>query len=187
MKSPIDYFSSIEDPRVDCAKDHLLSDIIFITIAAVICGAETWNDTIDAMGCQTAIAEKIIDNGADYLLAVKGNQGSLEQDAEYTIKFSKPVDIYEDTDIGHGRVETRTCKVVTDLSHIENVDKWKKLNCIVAIESTRYIKSTAQEQKETRLYITSLEASAKKIGESVRAHWGIENSLHTPGIGCRFQ
>jgi len=300
MKSPIDYFSSLEDPRVDRTKDHLLSDIIFITIAAVICGAETWNDielygntkqewlgkylqlpngipshdtfnrvysaldprkleacfidwmkdvchltdgevvsidgkairgskrgnsktmvhmvsawaqhnhmvlgqikvneksneitaipklleilaikgcivTIDAMGCQTEIAETIIDNGADYLLAVKGNQGSLEQGAEDTLRFCTPVDIYEDTDIGHGRVETRICKVFTDLTHIENVDKWKKLNCIVAIESTRYIKSTAQEQKETRLYITSLKPSAKKIGESVRAHWGIENSLH---------
>ena len=94
------------------------------------------------------------------------------------MRFCTPVDIYEDTDVGHGRVETRICKVFTDLTHIENVDKWGKLNCIVAIESTRYIKSTAQEQKETRLYITSLEPSAKKIGESVRAHWGIENSLH---------
>lgn len=64
------------------------------------------------------------------------------------------------------------------MTHIENADKWKNLNCIVAIESTRYNKSTAQEQKETRLYITSLEPSAKRIGESVRAHWGIENSLH---------
>ena len=69
------------------------------------------------MGCQTDIAEKIIDNGADYLLAVKGNQGSLEQGVEDTLKFSKPVDIYENTDVGHGRVETRVCKIFTDLTH----------------------------------------------------------------------
>ena len=299
MKSPINYFSDLTDPRVDRTKEHLLEDIIFIAIASVICGAETWNDmenygkskepwlkkflqlpngvpshdtfnrvfssldpteletcflewvksvaqitegevisidgksirgsrdkgsksivhmvsawanannmvlgqvkvdeksneitaipklldvlvlegcivTIDAMGCQTEIANKIVEKGADYILAVKGNQGSLEEGAEDTVRFIKPVDQYEDADSGHGRVETRRCFIYNDLSHIEPVSKWKNLKAVVKIEAERFIKSTGETQRETRLYITSCESNAKVIGSAIRAHWGVENSL----------
>ena len=247
MTTPIDYFSGLEDPRVERTKEHGLQDIIFITIAAVICGAETWNDienygkskepwlkgflqlpngipshdtfnrvysaldpekleecflkwvrsisvltqgevigidgksicgskargsksivhmvsawasqnqlslgqvkvndksneitaipklldklvingcivTIDAMGCQTKIAEKIISKGADYILAVKGNQGSLEGQVRDTVKLEGPDSEWESTDFGHGRIETRKCSVYTDLSHIESPEKWE--------------------------------------------------------------
>ena len=300
MNSVLSYFSNLADPRVERTKEHLLEDIIFITIAAVICGAETWNDienygkskknwlkqylrlpngipshdtfnrffsaldpegfekaflswikdisaltageivsidgktvcgsrgsdtkraihivsawananqlslgqvkvddksneitaipkllnvleikgcivTIDAMGCQRDIAKKIIEKGADYILAVKGNQGCLEEDIKRTIRFSKPTSEWEEEDFGHGRIETRKCFVYTDLSFIDKVLDWENLNGLIKIESIRYIKSTGKEEKETRLYITSSNATAEIIGKGVRSHWGIENSLH---------
>jgi predicted transposase YbfD/YdcC len=300
MQTPITYFTGITDPRVDRTKDHLMEDIIFITIAAVICGAETWNDiehygkskeswlrqylqlpngilshdtfnrffsaldpsefeeafllwikdiseltdgdvvsidgksicgsrvkdskravhivsawsranqlslgqvkvdeksneitaipkllnvlalkgslvTIDAMGCQRDIAGKIIEKEADYLLAVKGNQGCLEEDAERTVQFARPVSEWIEDDFGHGRIERRKCTLYNDLSFINNASAWKELNAIVKIEATRYHKSSGKEEKEVRLYITSSKGNAEFIGKGVRSHWGIENNLH---------
>jgi Transposase len=300
MNKNISYFSNLPDPRIERSKEHLLEDIIFITIAAVICGAETWNDienygkskenwlrqylqlpngtpshdtfnrffsaldpdlfeesflswiksiseltagdvvcidgktmrgtresdskravhiisawsnanqlslgqvkvdeksneitaipklldvlvlkgcfvTIDAMGCQKEIAKKIIEKEADYILALKGNQGCLEEDAERTIRFIKPSEEWTEEDFGHGRIEARKCSLYTDLSFIEQAKSWDKLSAVVKIETTRYIKSTGKEEKETRLYITSSNAGAETIGKNIRWHWGIENNLH---------
>ena len=300
MQTPISYFTELTDPRVDRGKEHSMEDIIFLTIAAVICGAETWNDienygkskefwlkqylrlpngipshdtfnrffsaldpeefeqaflswikdiseltagdvisidgkticgsrdgkskravhiisawsrsnqlslgqikvdeksneitaipkllnvlvlkgclvTIDAMGCQREIATQIIDKGADYLLAVKGNQGCLEEDAERTVRFTKPASEWIEDDFGHGRIEQRKCTLYNDLSFIDNASAWKNLSAIVKIEATRYIKSTGKEEKEVRLYITSSKENAEVIGRGVRSHWGIENNLH---------
>jgi predicted transposase YbfD/YdcC len=300
MQSPIDYFTELTDPRVDRTKDHLMEDIIFITIAAVICGAGTWNDieqygkskqswlgqylrlpngipshdtfnhffsaldpdefegaflswikevssltegeivsidgkticgsrsssgkravhivsawasanqlslgqvkvdeksneitaipkllkvlaiksctvTIDAMGCRREIAAEIIEKEADYILAVKGNQGNLEGNARETVRFTKAAEEWVEEDFGHGRIERRTCSVYRDLSFIENASVWKGLKGVVKIASTRYIKSTGKEESETRLYITGSEACAEVIGKGIRSHRGIENKLH---------
>ncbi len=300
MNNLISYFSNLPDPRVDRTKEHLLEDIVFITIAAVICGSETWNDienygkskevwlrqylqlpngipshdtfnrffsalepehfeaaflswirsistltkgdvvsldgktmrgtresgskyaihiisawsnsnqlslgqikvdeksneitaipqllevlvlkgclvTIDAMGCQKEIAKKIVKKEADYILALKGNQGYLQEDAERTIRFTKPSDEWVEDDFGHGRIEKRKCSLYTELTFIEQAKSWHMLNAVVKIEATRYIKSTGKEEKETRLYITSSKANAETIGKSIRLHWGIENKLH---------
>ena len=300
MESPINYFSNLKDPRVDRTKEHLLEDIIFITIAAVICGAETWNDienygklkkewlgqylqlphgipshdtfnrffssldpvqledsflewvrsvseltagevvsidgktlrgsraagsksvvhmvsawanvnqlslgqvkvdeksneitaipkllnvlalkgcivTIDAMGCQREIAAQIISKEADYMLAVKGNQGCLEEDIERSIRYLKPSDQWQEDDFGHGRIENRRCMVYDTLSFIDRKERWVGLKTIVKVESTRYMKSTGKEEKETRFYISSLLPDAQTIGKAIRSHWGIENSLH---------
>jgi predicted transposase YbfD/YdcC len=134
--------------------------------------------TIDAMGCQREIAEKIISKEADYILAVKGNQGILEENVEDTVRFSEVSSQWKEEDFGHGRIETRHCFLYKDLSFIENASRWKSLSAVVKIESTRYIKSTGKEEKQTRLYITSSDASAEIIGKAVRSHWGIENQLH---------
>lgn len=134
--------------------------------------------TIDAMGCQKAIAKKIIKRDADYILAVKGNQGRLEKKVKDVVRFAKSFDEDEQVDSGYGRVETRKCYLYNDFSHIEEPSKWEGLKAIVRIEAERYIKSTGQTQKETRLYITSCDSSAKMISDAIRAHWGIENSLH---------
>lgn len=296
----LSYFASMQDPRIDRTKDHLLEDIVFITIAAVICTAETWNEiedfgnakypwlstflalpngipshdtfnrffaaldpkefekcfvawvnsvaeitegevvsidgktirgsrgkgaksaihmvsawantnqmvlgqykvdqksneitaipallevlalkgciiTIDAMGCQTNIAQAIIDKEADYVLAVKDNQGTLHQNIEDSFRFIKPAMSHQDVDVDHGRVETRTCSVIDDLTMIENIQRWSGLKTIVKIDSERYIKSTGIKENETRYYITSMKPEAEKIGKSIRSHWGVENSLH---------
>jgi len=136
--------------------------------------------TIDAMGCQTKIAETIIDKGADYLLAVKENQKELYSDIIDTFRFTakEKLSQYEDVDTGHGRVETRICTFTSDLSQLSRADDWMGLNALVKIESIRYIKSSGVTQTETRYYITSLEQDAKSIGQAVRSHWSIENNLH---------
>jgi predicted transposase YbfD/YdcC len=75
-------------------------------------------------------------------------------------------------------VETRRCSVISDLSLIESLKEWTGLKTLVKIESERYIKNTGKTEKETRLYISSLQSNAELINRSVRAHWGVENSLH---------
>ncbi len=134
--------------------------------------------TIDAMGCQTEIAKKIIDQNADYILAVKGNQKTLQQNIEDSFRFLKPQDVSESVDAGHGRVEQRKCFVLKNLEHIENVPKWSGLKTIIKIESERYIKSTGVTEKSTRIYISSLDVPARTFQEYIRSHWSIENKLH---------
>jgi predicted transposase YbfD/YdcC len=80
--------------------------------------------TIDAMGCQTDIASKIIEKQADYILAVKGNQGNLEQAIADTVLFEKPETSSVQEDFGHGRIESRTCYAYSELGHIEGYEKW---------------------------------------------------------------
>jgi predicted transposase YbfD/YdcC len=110
--------------------------------------------TIDAMGCQKEIASKIIEKEADYILALKGNQGHLLEQAEDSFRFLHPASLDEQTDTGHGRVETRRCSVINDLSMIEHADEWEGLQCLVKVESTRYFKCSGKEETDTRLYIT---------------------------------
>ncbi len=134
--------------------------------------------TIDAMGCQSNIAQAIIDKQADYILAVKGNQGSLQEQVHDSFRFLKPKSIDEQQNVDHGRIEKRTCRIIEDLSMIEAVTKWQQLNQLVELESERIIKATGEIQKEKRYYITSLSSPAKDIACSIRQHWAIENSLH---------
>ena len=81
--------------------------------------------TIDAMGCQREIAEKIISKEADYILAVKGNQGCLEENIEDTVRFTQPASDWREDDFGHGRIESRHCYLYKDFSFIENAHRWK--------------------------------------------------------------
>ena len=134
--------------------------------------------TIDAMGCQTDIATKIRSNGANYILAVKGNQGSLEQSILDTIRFEKPVSINVDEDFGHGRIEKRTCYAYSSLSHVENIDKWKDLRTLIKIESEVYHKSNEETTTEQRYYISDLPPNASVLNKRIRQHWSVENNLH---------
>jgi len=136
--------------------------------------------TIDAMGTQTDIAEKIIKNGAHYILAVKENQKQLLEEIKDEFKFSKDIAVDTHLDIGHGRIETRKCSVVTNFLFIENQNnKWKNLKQVIKIESIREFKNSDKPtEKATRYYISSLENSAKEFQNNIRSHWGIENKLH---------
>lgn len=133
--------------------------------------------TIDAMGCQKAIAKKIVKKGADYILAVKENQKELFEDIQDSFRMLQPVSSSEDLDYGHGRIETRKSFVITDLSLLENSDKWKGLSSIVKVERERLFKATGKKEKETSFYISTL-GDAPVINNAVRKHWGIENKVH---------
>jgi predicted transposase YbfD/YdcC len=134
--------------------------------------------TIDAMGCQKEIAKKIIDGKADYILAVKENQKELHEQVKKMFQGIAKQSTNTQTDSGHGRVETRTCNVVDNLTFMDEKEEWKKLKTVIKIDSERYIKSEKKSTKETRYYISSLPADAEKINNAIRKHWFVENKLH---------
>jgi predicted transposase YbfD/YdcC len=134
--------------------------------------------TIDAMGCQRSIAEKIVAKKADYILAVKQNQGHLLAEIKDSFQTLATDAVAEEIDCGHGRVEQRRCSVIADLSLLENASEWVSLKGLVRIESERYHKATGKAERETRYYITSLKPDAERLNRAIRQHWGIENRLH---------
>ena len=134
--------------------------------------------TIDAMGCQKKIAKEIIDAKADYILMVKDNQKNLRIQIEDSFKTKESCSNNTTNDFGHGRIETRTCDVIDDLSLLKNRSDWKNIKSIVRITSVRIDKKTQKESIEQRYYITSLEADAAKLNKAIRSHWGVENNLH---------
>jgi len=134
--------------------------------------------TIDAMGCQKKIAKDIIGKGADYILMVKDNQKNLKIQIEDSFKTKETHITNTTTDFGHGRIETRTCDVLDDLSLLEKREDWKNIKSIVRITSQRIIKKTLKESTEQKYYITSLEADATKANQAIRSHWSVENNLH---------
>ena len=301
------HFSSLDDPRVDRTKAHLLIDIVVIAICAVICGAETWVDvenfgkakyqwfkkflalpngipshdtfgrvfsrldagqfqncfvswmqavsqvflgqvialdgkklrrshdktigkqaihmvsawalenqlvlgqlkvaeksneitaiphllevlaiagcivTIDALGCQTEIAQQIIAQDADYVLALKGNQGTLYEAAKDLFDYAQETayadgDYHKTVNKGHGRIETRECWTIAKpdyLTYLPNGLAWPSLHTLVMVKAERRI---GQETTlTTRYYISSLTTGAKHHLHVVRSHWGIENQVH---------
>jgi predicted transposase YbfD/YdcC len=300
MESRLKHFAELTDPRVERTKENLLQEILFITIAAVVWGAETWNDiefygktkrpwletfltlpggipshdtfnrvfsaldpeeletcfmawvrdvaqlsegevvsidgkairgsrqagkkamvhmvsawanannlvlaqrkvtdksneitaipkllqaleltgcivTIDAMGCQKTIARKITNKGATYIFGLKENQGELLRNVRDSFRWLPSKSVSQQIDGGHGRVETRVCTVIEDLSLIEKGRQWTALRSLVRVQSERYMKASGSVEHETRYYISSLAADAELLNRSIRQHWGIENSLH---------
>jgi predicted transposase YbfD/YdcC len=299
MNNPLKYFSELRDPRVERNREHLLEEILLIAIAAVLSGAESWNDmadygkakqewlktfltlpsgipshdtfnrvfsaldpeqmergfadwvgsiarltagevvaidgkalcgtreggkkivhmvsawaegnglvlgqrrvdeksneitaipkllnalelagtvvTIDAMGCQREIASRIVEKEADYVLAVKENQGNLLAQVKDSFQMLPADAVIEEVDCGHGRVEQRKCSVIGDLSLVEKAAEWESLRGLVRIEAQRYHKATGKTEREIRYYITSLKPDAKRLNCVIRQHWGIENKLH---------
>jgi predicted transposase YbfD/YdcC len=135
--------------------------------------------SIDAMGTQKEIAARIIDKGGDYVLALKGNQSSLHEDARLFFAdtaLSAACPRADETDAGHGRVEERVCRVVDAGWLAERHCDWKGLQSLAAVTARRVDKKTAAESVETRFYIASLPPDPKAILASVRAHWGIESA-----------
>jgi predicted transposase YbfD/YdcC len=139
--------------------------------------------TIDAMGCQRDIAKKIIDKKADYILALKGNQGTLRDDVEVFANEQKALNFrdttistHETVDGDHGRIETRNYTVIHDVGWLQERHNWPGLKGVVMVESQREIDGKITQ--ETRFYITSLVLLANAVGPMIRAHWAIENSLH---------
>jgi predicted transposase YbfD/YdcC len=137
--------------------------------------------SIDAMGTQKEIVQRIVDKGADYVLALKGNQPSLHEDA--ALFFADPACAATcarsaETDVGHGRIEERSCRAAEAGWLAARHPGWKGLRSLAAVTARRVDKKTGGESLETRFYIASLEPDPKAILAAVRAHWGIENNLH---------
>jgi predicted transposase YbfD/YdcC len=142
--------------------------------------------TIDAIGTQTKIAKTIIEQGGDYLLAVKENQGNLyedihdlfEDDQKYNFEGA-PYNYAKTVNKDHGRIEIRECWSISDLEYLANIrdqERWHGLKSLAMITSERRIGEKAEI--ETRYFISSMESDAQKILKVKRSHWGIENRLH---------
>jgi predicted transposase YbfD/YdcC len=135
--------------------------------------------SIDAMGCQKSIAQKICDGGGDYLLSVKGNQSTLHDDIVLFFEDKSLIEScsqHSEIDGGHGRIETRVAQATGDLEWLRERHDWPNLNSIAAITAT--VEQKGKRSIETRYYISSLAADPQRINRAVRSHWGIENGLH---------
>ena len=135
--------------------------------------------TIDAMGCQYAIADLIVKKEGDYIFSLKGNQESLASDVKLYFEDSNLVkpQSHMDYEKAHGRIETRQCQVMTDVKWLRDLHpKWKTIKSIIMIRSTREIKG--KSTTENRYYLSSLALPPERTLKAIRSHWAIENSLH---------
>lgn len=139
--------------------------------------------TIDAMGCQREIAKQITEKGGDYVLSLKGNQGSLHEAVKdfFNIAEAKEYagvkyNFLEEIDKGHGRVETRRYWITSHLETIPKTENWKGLTSIGMVERICWI--NGKETQEKRYFICSIPNNVKLFAKAVREHWGIENKLH---------
>jgi predicted transposase YbfD/YdcC len=141
--------------------------------------------TVDALGCQTKIAQKIVASEADYVLALKKNQEKLYEIVE--VLFSDPDEIrmtncanHKETNKGHGRVEIRKCWATNDEDYLNYIEQelghWEGLQSLIMVKSERRINGVSSN--ETRFFISSLPPDAKQLLHVIRSHWGIENKLH---------
>ena len=134
--------------------------------------------TADALNCQREIARQIVDQGGDYALALKGNQGTLHDDVRRFLDDPRsgtttaaPV-----VDGDHGRIETRTATVATDIGWLQEHHKWPGLAAVGKVVRVR--ETTDKTTTETAYYLLSTALSAERLNQVVRAHWGVENQLH---------
>lgn len=140
--------------------------------------------TLDAMGCQRAIAEQIVAQGADYVLGLKGNQGTLHEDVALLFDEQQgglagcQATLHQTCDKDHGRLETRRVVATEQIAWLHDSHAWPGLRSIAKVESRRELLAAGKVEEETRYYLSSLPGEAQQIGEAVRRHWGVENGLH---------
>jgi predicted transposase YbfD/YdcC len=171
------------------ATDAKSNEIMAIPTLLKLLALEGATVTIDAMGCQTTIAQQLVAQGADYVLALKDNHPHLRErvrlafiDARAAAGTPLPLaDVAPATthDRAHGRAETRRCLAIGDADYLAYIDpdrRWPDLRSVVLIESTRRVGDTLTI--EDRYYLASLPADAAHLARVIRSHWGIENRLH---------
>jgi len=142
--------------------------------------------TIDAMGCQTAIAEQILDQGGDYLLALKNNHKKtytaisqyFHQQVEHNLPWRDEDNFFDAFDNAHGRRVRRRVWVMTDLESLPALEKWPGLQAVIAVETIRMAHKQAPVTSDYRFYLASLMRSATAFVTMIRQHWDIENKLH---------
>jgi predicted transposase YbfD/YdcC len=164
------------------ATDEKSNEITAIPILLKMLSLEGCTVTIDAMGAQRAISQQIVDQGGDYALALKGNQGTLHDDVRLLMEDQDrpPTPFHRTVDGDHGRIETRTATVETDIDFLQEAHDWPGLASVGKIvretETTR--KGVTKTTTETSYFLLSEPLSPARFAEVVRAHWGIENGLH---------
>jgi predicted transposase YbfD/YdcC len=134
--------------------------------------------TTDALNCQRGIAQQIVGQGGDYVLALKGNQGTLHDDVITYLDdpAAKVTAAAPTVDADHGRIETRTATVSTDIAWLRKDHQWPGLAAIGKVVRVR--ETPAKTTTETAYYLLSTPLSAERLNEVVRSHWGVENRLH---------
>lgn len=139
--------------------------------------------TIDAMGCQRAIAEQIIEQKGDYVLGLKGNQSAMQEAVEDFFTVAEDgdfagvkYDFVEEIDKDHGRLEQRRYWICDELSTLPNPEQWRGLRSIGMVERACWIED--RHSIERRFFINSIPADAPRFARAVRDHWGVENRLH---------
>jgi predicted transposase YbfD/YdcC len=134
--------------------------------------------TADALNCQRAIAEQIVEQGGDYALALKGNQGTLHRDVEMYLAdpASKTIRSEPWVEADHGRIETRTATVSSDIAWLIEEHRWPGLSAVGKVERTREIEG--KTTFETAYYLLSAPLKPERLNEVARSHWGVENRLH---------
>lgn len=140
--------------------------------------------TMDAMGCQVNIADQIVDQKGDYVIALKGNQGTLHDDVKVYFEHEKTskkknekLFMHETLEKDHGRIEKRKYGFCTDVSWLKNFHpEWHTIHGIGYVESQRTVND--KTSLETRYFIVSKDIGVAKFAEAVRVHWGVENSVH---------
>lgn len=163
----------VEDKSNEITAIPSLLDLLSISQAVV---------TVDAMGCQKAIAAKIISRQGHYILAVKNNQQGLYSQIDqhfshlFDMRYHKHVDMAVAEETNRGRHEIRRCLATSELTWLENKADWKGLKSCIVIEAKRTVDD--QTTTERRYYISSLDANAQAMNAMIRSHWGIENTLH---------
>ena len=137
--------------------------------------------TLDAMGCQRRIAREITEADADYVLSLKGNQGTahaeIQSYLDAAIAAGDPALVHsEEVEKGHGRIETRRCWQSADIGWFADRGQWEGLRSVGCIEAVR--ESHGHTSRERRYYLSSLSLDAARVAHAVRRHWGVENQLH---------
>ena len=140
--------------------------------------------TIDAMGCQTDIVKEIAEKDADYVISLKGNQGTLHQEVKQYLDWA-PHHNFKDIEYetcrtlekDHGRIEERRCWVTEDIEWLEQKEEWKNLKSVIMVEAVREVIGK-EKTTERRYFISSLGANAERALRAVRGHWAVENELH---------
>src|SRR3954451_7132151 len=171
------------------ATDAKSNEITAIPVLLKLLALEGAIVTIDAMGCQTAIAQQIVEQRADYVLALKDNHEKLHDRVTRTFAEADVAagtslllgDLVASTpvDAGHGRIEHRRCRAIGDPAHLAYIapdHAWPTLKSVVCIESTRRFGDAVST--EARHFLSSLPPDAPALAQIVRSHWRIENSLH---------
>ena len=135
--------------------------------------------TIDAMGAQRNICASILEQGGEFVISLKGNQGTLHRDVFEHFDDKKSLEkccFSEENDKGHGRIEQRIAYSCDEIEWLKQEHRWPGLKSIGMVKTRVERKGKVTEEK--RYYISSLPADAKRLNYAARAHWGIENKLH---------